>query len=64
MEEVRRLAALGTSVVIVEHNLDVIWNLCDEVHFMAEGRVVMTGTPTEIRAHRTVVEKYLGEGHV
>jgi ABC-type branched-subunit amino acid transport system ATPase component len=64
MEEVRRLAALGTSVVIVEHNLDVIWNLCDEVHFMAEGRVVMKGTPAQIRAHRTVVEKYLGEGHV
>ena len=64
LEEVRRLAALGTSVVIVEHNLDVIWNLCDEVHFMAEGRVVMKGTPAQIRAHRTVVEKYLGEGHV
>jgi ABC-type branched-subunit amino acid transport system ATPase component len=64
MEEVRRLAALGTSVVIVEHNLDVIWNLCDEVHFMAEGRVMMKGTPAQIRAHRTVVEKYLGEGHV
>ncbi len=64
MEEVRRLAAQGTSVVIVEHNLDVIWNLCDEVHFMAEGRVVMRGDPQEIRAHKTVIEKYLGEGHV
>jgi ABC-type branched-subunit amino acid transport system ATPase component len=64
MEEVRRLAAQGTAVVIVEHNLDVIWSLCDEVHFMAEGRVIMKGTPPEIRAHHTVVEKYLGEGHV
>jgi ABC-type branched-subunit amino acid transport system ATPase component len=64
MDEVRRLAAQGTAVVIVEHNLDVIWNLCDEVHFMAEGRVIMKGTPPEIRAHSTVVEKYLGEGHV
>ena len=64
MEEVQRLAAQGTSVVIVEHNLDVIWSLCNEVHFMAEGRVIMKGTPQEIRAHRTVVEKYLGEGHV
>ena len=64
MEEVRRLANQGTSVVIVEHNLDVIWNLCDEVHFMAEGHVLMTGDPQEIREHKTVVEKYLGEGHV
>ena len=51
-------------MVIVEHNLDVIWNLCDEVHFMAEGHVLMTGDPQEIREHKTVVEKYLGEGHV
>jgi ABC-type branched-subunit amino acid transport system ATPase component len=64
MEAVRELAAAGTSVVIVEHDLNVIWNLCDEVHFMAEGRVVLTGDPQSIREHHTVVEKYLGEGHV
>ncbi|MBI5157940.1 MAG: ABC transporter ATP-binding protein [Acidimicrobiia bacterium] len=64
IDEVRTVASQGTAVVIVEHNLDVIWNLCDEVHFMAEGKVIMKGTPAEIRAHRTVVEKYLGEGHV
>jgi ABC-type branched-subunit amino acid transport system ATPase component len=31
---------------------------------MAEGKVIMKGSPAEIRAHHTVVEKYLGEGHV
>ena len=61
---VRKLAAEGTSVVIVEHDLNVIWNLCDEVHFMAEGSVVLRGSPEEIRQNSTVVEKYLGEGHV
>lgn len=61
---VRELAAAGTSVVIVEHDLSVIWSLCDEVVFMAEGKVVLRGVPQEIREHRTVVEKYLGEGHV
>lgn len=64
MAVIKRMADEGTSVVIVEHNLDVIWNLCDEVHFMAEGHVIMRGDPEEIRAHKTVVEKYLGEGHV
>ena len=64
MEVVRGLAAAGTSVVIVEHDLDVIWNLCDEVSFMAEGNVVLKGDPQTIREHGTVVEKYLGEGHV
>ncbi len=64
MQVVRRLAAGGTAVVIVEHDLNVIWNLCDEVHFMAEGSVILRGDPQTIRANRTVVEKYLGEGHV
>jgi branched-chain amino acid transport system ATP-binding protein len=64
MDVVRELSAGGTSVVIVEHDLNVIWNLCDRVLFMAEGKMALTGDPESIREHRTVVEKYLGEGHV
>jgi ABC-type branched-subunit amino acid transport system ATPase component len=64
MAVVRKLAAAGTSVVIVEHDLNVIWNFCDEVLFMAEGKVILRGEPKSIRENRTVVEKYLGEGHV
>ena len=64
MAVVRDLGAAGTSVVIVEHDLNVIWSLCDEVLFMAEGSVILKGDPQSIRANRTVVEKYLGEGHV
>ena len=63
MREVRALAEAGTSVVIVEHDLDVIWELCDEVAFMAEGRLLMKGAPEMIRNDATVVEKYLGAGH-
>jgi ABC-type branched-subunit amino acid transport system ATPase component len=64
MTVVKELAAAGTSVVIVEHDLNVIWGFCDEVLFMAEGKVVLRGDPQSIRANSTVVEKYLGEGHV
>lgn len=64
MKVIRDLADSGTAVVIVEHDLDVIWNLSHQVHFMAEGRVILSGDPQEIREHRTVIEKYLGEGHV
>ena len=64
MQIIRDLAASGTSVVIVEHDLNVIWNLSDDVHFMAEGSVLMHGSPEEIRDNKTVIEKYLGEGHV
>jgi len=54
----------NVSVLIVEHDLNVIWNLSDYVHFMAEGSVILQGNPAWIREHETVVEKYLGKGHV
>ena len=52
------------AVVIVEHDLHVIWTMCEYVHFMAEGSVVLQGEPSYIRDHETVVEQYLGSGHV
>lgn len=65
MELIRTKAAEeNVSVVIVEHDLNVIWDLSDYVHFMAEGSVVLQGDPVWIREHETVVEKYLGKGHV
>ena len=64
MDAVATLAADGTTVVIIEHDLDVIWNLCTQVTFMAEGRVMLRGEPSDIREHKTVVESYLGQGHV
>ena len=64
MNAMATLAADGTTVVIIEHDLDVIWNLCAQVTFMAEGRVMLRGEPSDIREHKTVVESYLGQGHV
>jgi ABC-type branched-subunit amino acid transport system ATPase component len=64
MQQVRELAAAGTTVIVVEHDLNVIWNLSQRVLFMAEGKIALTGDPAEIREHHTVIEKYLGEGHV
>lgn len=64
MDAVADLAADGTTVVIIEHDLEVIWNLCPQVTFMAEGRVMLRGEPSYIREHKTVVESYLGQGHV
>jgi ABC-type branched-subunit amino acid transport system ATPase component len=64
MDAVAKLAADGTTCVIIEHDLEVIWNLCAQVTFMAEGRVLLRGKPSDIRQHKTVVESYLGQGHV
>jgi ABC-type branched-subunit amino acid transport system ATPase component len=67
-EKVARLvaekAAAGEmSVLIIEHDLELMWSLCEYVHFLAEGRVLLQGPPEQIRNDPTVVEKYLGAGH-
>ena len=60
---VERIAALngrGMTFLLVEHNLDVVARLCSRVHVMASGRMLASGTPSEVTADPRVVEAYLG----
>jgi branched-chain amino acid transport system ATP-binding protein len=50
------------AVVVVEHDMDLIMNLCDRVQVLAAGETVFEGTPTEVQAHPRVREVYLGHG--
>jgi len=52
--------ALGCAVLIVEHDMDVIMPLCDEVVVMSEGQRIASGTPAEVRENPAVVAAYLG----
>ena len=56
----RRLASLGKTICIIEHNLDVVKDIADVTHFLAEGRVVATGTPLELMADPKLAEIYFG----
>lgn len=51
----------GMSILIVEHDLDLIWGVCEHVYFMAEGKILIQGPPEKVRKNQTVVEKYMGE---
>ncbi len=57
---IRRLHAAGETFLIVEHNVDFIMNLCDLVIVFDQGRVLMEGTPDEVRRDPRVLEAYLG----
>ncbi len=60
----RKTAEEDMAILIVEHDLDLIWEVCEVVHFMAEGRILVQGPPEEIRADSMLAEKYLGTSHV
>ena len=53
-------AALGITLLVIEHNMQVIMDLADQVHCMARGRVLASGTPAQVRADERVLEAYLG----
>jgi ABC-type branched-subunit amino acid transport system ATPase component len=59
----RRIAALrdrGLTVVLVEHNMDLVMNLADWIFVMDYGRQLFQGTPGDVRAHPDVIAAYLG----
>ena len=57
---VRKVREEGLSVLIVEHDLDLIWSYCEYVHFVADGRLQCQGMPQEVKESRLVAEKYMG----
>src|SRR3954470_4029997 len=55
----RELADAGTAVLLVEHDVDLVFDVADTVYAMAEGRLLASGTADEVRAHPAVQEAYL-----
>ncbi|MCU1587365.1 MAG: putative transporter ATPase and permease protein, partial [Frankiales bacterium] len=51
---------LQLSLLIIEHDIPLVMSLCDRVIAMADGTVIASGTPEEIRNNHAVVEAYLG----
>jgi len=54
----RRLAESGRTLCIIEHNLDVIRELCDTVVFLDEGRKLAQGTPQQLMQDPELSERY------
>ena len=57
----KRLRAPGLVLVVVEHDMDLIMDVCDVIHVLNSGRMLATGSPAQIQANPEVVRVYLGD---
>jgi len=65
IERMRHLVdAAGLTIVLVEHNMDVVLNISDRVHLLVQGEVVASGSTMEIKQHARMIEAYLGDRYV
>jgi len=57
---IENLRQRGKTFFLIEHDMDLIMNLCDTVIVMNKGRQLAEGTPDEIKKNESVLEAYLG----
>ena len=52
---------LGIGVLLIEHSMDMIMNICEEIVVINFGQVIAEGNPEEISTNEDVITAYLGE---
>jgi branched-chain amino acid transport system permease protein len=62
IEAVRRLGGPDRTLILIEHNLDVVRGCCDRVVFLAQGEVIASGSPAEVEKDPALREIYFGSG--
>jgi branched-chain amino acid transport system ATP-binding protein len=60
-ELIRRIRALGVTVVLVEHDMELVMDICDRIVVLNLGQKLAEGTPREIQENREVIAAYLGD---
>ena len=59
-ERIRELNRAGKTFLVVEHNMEFVMGLCQQVTVLHQGRTLVRGTPDEVRSNPAVLDAYLG----
>jgi branched-chain amino acid transport system ATP-binding protein len=61
MMELIRAVTEGKTLLVVEHDMQMVFSLCDRISVLVYGRIIASGAPEDIRGDARVQEAYLGE---
>ncbi|VFA89370.1 Lipopolysaccharide export system ATP-binding protein LptB [Gordonia paraffinivorans] len=62
--ELRRIAATGIGILLIDHDMSLVLDVCDRLYVLDFGKVIASGTPAEISDDPAVVAAYLGSPEV
>ena len=62
-ERLRRVRDSGVTILMVDHDMHLVLNLCEQVHVLDFGVLIASGTPAVVKTDRRVAEAYLGSTH-
>jgi branched-chain amino acid transport system ATP-binding protein len=60
MQYIKELNKQGHTIIVIEHNMDVVMNLCERIVVLDSGEKIAEGTPTEIQNNQKVIDAYFG----
>jgi branched-chain amino acid transport system ATP-binding protein len=59
---IRKIREIGVTVALVEHDMELVMDICDRIVVLNLGKKLAEGTPREIQENQSVIDAYLGEG--
>ena len=63
-EKIRTIIGMGTTVLIVEHDMAMVMSIADKIYVINSGKYLADGTAEEIANNQDVIEAYLGRGDI
>ncbi|AJY77017.1 ABC transporter ATP-binding protein [Paenibacillus beijingensis] len=61
VEHIRKIRSAGHTVLLIEHDMSVIMEVCERIYVINFGKQIAEGTPLQIQNNTKVIEAYLGE---